>query len=34
MGMSDPRMNGSMQMDYFGFNDGGVFEVPACLAQK
>ena len=34
MGMSDPRMNGSMQMDYFGFNEGGDFEVPACLAQK
>jgi hypothetical protein len=34
MGMNDPRMQGSMQMDYFGFNDGGDFEVPACLAQK
>jgi len=34
MGMSDPRMNGSMQMDYFGFNESGDFEVPACLAQK
>ncbi len=34
IGMSDPRMNGSMQMDYFGFNQGGDFEVPACLAQK
>ena len=34
LGMNDPRMQGSMQMDYFGFNDGGDFEVPACLAQK
>ena len=34
MGMSDPRMQGSMQMDYFGFGQGGDFEVPPCLAQK
>ena len=33
LGMNDPRMQGSMQMDYFGFNDGGDLEVPACLAR-
>jgi hypothetical protein len=32
IGMSDPRAGGSMQMDYFGFNQGGDFEVPDCLA--
>jgi hypothetical protein len=32
IGMSDPRAGGSMQMDYFGFNQGGDFEVPGCLA--
>jgi hypothetical protein len=34
MGMNDPRMQGSMEMDYFGFNDDSAFEVPGCLAGK
>ena len=29
--MNDPKMRGGMQMNYFGFNEGGDFEVPACL---
>jgi len=32
--MSDPRGGGgSMHMDYYGFNQGGDFEIPACLAE-
>jgi hypothetical protein len=31
--MSDPRAGGGMHMDYFGFNQGGDFEVPACVAE-
>ncbi len=34
IGMSDARMGGGMQMDYFGFNQGGDFELPACLSGK
>lgn len=34
MAMNDPRMQGSMQMDYFGYDDSANFEVPDCLAQK
>jgi len=34
IGMSEARAGGSMRMDYFGFNQGGDFEVPACLAEK
>ena len=34
IGMSDARMGGGMQMDYFGFNQGGDFELPACLGDK
>ncbi len=33
LGMSDARVGGGMQMDYFGFNQGGDFEIPACLAE-
>jgi hypothetical protein len=33
IGMSDPRAGGGMQMDYYGFNQGGDFEIPACLAR-
>ncbi len=32
--MSDPQMRGaSMQMDYYDFDKGGDFEIPACLAK-
>ena len=31
IGMNDARSGGGMQMDYFGFNEGGDFEIPACL---
>jgi hypothetical protein len=31
--MNDPRGGGGMKMDYYGFDQGGDFEVPACLAQ-
>ena len=33
IGMSDARAGGGMQMDYYGFNQGGDFEVPACLSE-
>lgn len=33
MGMNDPTAGGSMQMDYFGFNQGGDFEVPSCVSK-
>ena len=32
--MNDPRAGGGMQMDYFGFNQGGDFEIPGCLAKR
>jgi hypothetical protein len=32
--VNDPSGGGSMQMDYFGFNQGGDFEVPGCLAKR
>jgi hypothetical protein len=32
--MNDARAGGSMQMDYFGFNQTGDFERPACLAES
>jgi hypothetical protein len=31
--IADPRMGG-MQMDYFGFNQGGEIEVPTCPAER
>jgi len=31
--MNDPRAGGGMHMDYFGFNQGGDFEIPACIAE-
>lgn len=31
--MNDPRAGGGMHMDYFGFNQGGDFEIPACMAD-
>ena len=31
IGMNDPRMQGSMEIDYFGFNEGADFERPGCL---
>jgi len=34
IGMSDPRGQGGMTMDYFGFNQGGDFEIPACFEKK
>jgi len=34
MAMNDPRMQGSMQMDYYGYNDTANFEVPDCLAKN
>ncbi len=34
IGMNDPRGGGSMRMDYFGFNQGGDFEIPGCLARR
>ena len=34
IGVSDARMGGGMQMEYFGFNQGGDFEVPACLGER
>lgn len=34
LGMNDPRMQGSMEMDYFGYNDSANFEVPDCLAKN
>jgi hypothetical protein len=34
IGMNDPRGQGGMTMDYFGFNQGGDFEIPACLDKK
>ena len=34
LAMNDPRMQGSMQMDYYGYNDTANFEVPDCLAKK
>ena len=34
IGMSDARTGGGMRMDYFGFNQGGDFEVPACLSER
>jgi hypothetical protein len=33
IGMNDPQARGGMQMDYFGFNQRGDIEVPACLGQ-
>ena len=33
MVMSDPSGQGSMRMDYFGFNQGGDFEIPACMKK-
>jgi hypothetical protein len=33
IGMTDPQARGGMQMDYFGFNQGGDIEVPACLGE-
>ena len=33
LGMRDPVGRGGMQMDYFGFNQGGDLEVPACLGE-
>jgi hypothetical protein len=32
MAMRDPRAGGSMQMDYFGFNQAADIEVPGCLS--
>ncbi len=34
IGMNDPSSGGSMRMDYSGFNQGGDFEIPACLAKR
>jgi len=34
IGMNDPRGAGAMQMDYFGFNQGGDFEVPSCISER
>lgn len=31
--MNDPQARGGMQMDYFGFNQGGDIEIPACLGE-
>ena len=33
MTMADSQAGGSMQMDYYGFNQTGDFEVPACLSK-
>ena len=34
IGMNEPRMGASMKMDYYGFNEGGDFELPGCLGEK
>jgi|SRR5579872_6024686 len=31
--MTDPRAGGSMQMDYYGFNQGGDIEIPPCFTE-
>ena len=32
--MTDPRGGGSMQMDYYGFNQNGDMEIPPCMAES